>query len=89
MAKWMKPSDGLPECDCGDRVVGVVRYSVPYNDGSGTLPAYSSIQPHVIVLIATENGFHDVEDGGFNIYDCELWMLESDLLKIADVDPSA
>ena len=79
MAKWMKPSEELPKCDCGHRVVGIVRYSVPYNGGFGP------IQPHVIVLVATEDGFRDVEDGGFDIHDCELWTLESDLVKIADV----
>jgi hypothetical protein len=39
----------------------------------------------VIVLVATEDGFRDVEDGGFDIHDCEMWTLESDLVKIADV----
>ncbi|MDA1229916.1 MAG: hypothetical protein O2856_04005 [Planctomycetota bacterium] len=89
----MKPSEGLPECECGDRVVGIVRYSVPHNDGFGPMPTHGRIQPHVIVFVATEDGFQDVEDvclsicpSGFDIHDCELWMLESDLIKEAEND---
>lgn len=89
MAKWMKPSEELPECDCGDRVVGIVRYSVPFNDGFGDLPMHGPVQPHVRILVATEDGWEDVEGGGFDIHDCELWTLESDLIKIGDALSSA
>lgn len=76
MAKWMKPSEELPDCDCGDRVVGIVRYR-EHKRGK--------LLPHVVVLVAEENGWRDVEDAGYDIHDCELWTLERDLVQIADV----
>lgn len=81
MTNWKKTSEELPECDCGDRVVGIARYSVPYNDGFGDLRAHRPARPHVIVLVAMEDGFRDVEDRGLDICDCEWWALECDLLR--------
>lgn len=76
MARWMKPTEEYPVCDCGDRVVGIVRYR-EHERGE--------LRPHVVVLVATENGWRDTEDGGFSIEDCELWTLERDLVRIANV----
>lgn len=76
MAKWTKTEEGLPECDCGERVIGIVRYR--YLEGGPVLP-------HVVVLEATEYGWLDVEGSGFDIGDCELWTMERDLVGIADV----
>lgn len=76
MAKWMQPTDQLPECECGDRVVGIVRY----RDLEG-----GPVLAHVVVLQATEYGWLDVEGSGFDIGDCELWTMERDLVSIADV----
>ena len=75
MARWMKPKDELPVCYIGDRVVGIVRY----RDLEG-----GPMLPHVVVLEATEYGWDDVQGSGFDIGDCELWTLESDLVRIAD-----
>lgn len=85
MARWMKPSEELPECDCGDRVIGIVRYCVPHNDGFNDLASHGPVQPHIVILVATEDGWDDVEDSGFTIHDCELWTMESDLVQIADI----
>ena len=92
MARWMKPTEEMPSCDCGDRVIGIVRYSVPYNDGFGDLPSHGPIQPHVIILVAEEDGWRDVEDGGYTVDDCELWTMEQELVQVANavaspVDP--
>ena len=76
MAKWTRPEDGLPECDCGDRVIGIVRYREI---------GQAKIHPHALVFVATEDGWSDVEDQGYSIGDCELWTLEKDLVRIVDV----
>ncbi len=86
MAKWMSPDEELPSGDCGDRVVGVVKYSEPYNDGfSSTGVSYGPVKPHIVVFVATEDGWEDVEGAGYDIYDCVLWTLESDLVRVVDV----
>ena len=80
MAKWMKPSEEWPRCDCGDRVVGIVRYRETGD---------AKIRPHIVVLVAEESGWRDVEDGGHTLEDCELWTMECDLVQISDAIRSA
>lgn len=76
MQNWKRPSESLPECVCGDRVVGIVRYSDPYNRDF-------IMRAHVIVFQATETGWTDTEGAGFVIEDCDFWILEKDLIEIA------
>lgn len=75
MAKWMQPTEELPRCDIGDRVIGIVWYREN---------VLSQILPHIVVLVATRNGWTDVEGNGHTIHDCELWTMERDLVRIAD-----
>ena len=80
MAKWTKtteslPGDDLPLC-AGDRVIGIARWR-EWSAGP--------MQPHIVILEATEDGWKDMEGNGNSIHDCELWTLEKDLVQIADV----
>lgn len=69
---WKKPSDELPDCYVGDRVIGIVHYREHSRD---------ALRPHVVILLALEDGgWWDVEDGGYSIEDCEWWILEKDLV---------
>lgn len=75
MACRMRPSEELPTCEVGDRIIGIVRYREQEN---------SPLLPHVIILLVLETGYYDLEDGGYDIHDCELWTMEKDLVKIAN-----
>jgi len=75
MAKWMRTDEEMPLVYAGDRVIGIVRYR---DNGE------PSVKPHIVILIATEGGWRDVEDNGHTLHDCELWTLEKDLVSIAD-----
>lgn len=76
MAKWMRPEEEQPVVYAGDRVIGIVRYR---DNGE------QRVKAHIVILIATETGWKDVEDNGHSLHDCELWTLEKDLVSIADV----
>ena len=76
MARWMRPEEELPSVDAGDRVIGIVRYR---DNGE------PRVKPHIVILIATETGWTDVEDNGHTLHDCELWTLERELVMIADL----
>ena len=82
MIRWTDPHKSTPECDVGDRVVGIVRYAEHYHDGFNRLPSERKAEPHVVVFIATEDGWHDVEGNGFDIFDCELWAMEKDVVPV-------
>jgi hypothetical protein len=74
---WHKPADKLPECYTGDRIVGIVRYREN--------PRHP-IRPHVIVLVATEDGWDDDAQTGYGPEDCELWAYERDVIAVAIYD---
>jgi len=76
MAKWMCPDEEMPNVFAGDRIIGIVKFR---DNGE------QRVKPHVAILIATEDGWKDVEDLGHIIHDCELWAYESDVVKIIDV----
>lgn len=73
---WHKPSDKLPECLTGERIVGIVRYR--------DIPA-DPMTPHVIVLVATEDGWDDDAQTGFGPDDCDMWAYERDVIATAKI----
>lgn len=74
MAKWMVPTEALPTVYVGDRIIGIVR---------DRETPQAQLKPRIVILTATENGWS--EESGYTIHDCELWTLESDLVRIADL----
>lgn len=57
---------------CGDRVVGVVKWATRQEP---------EINPHMIVLVADEDGWTDSEGNAFSLEDCEWWIPEIELLQ--------
>ena len=78
MPKWTKPSEGLPECECGDRVVVILREREH---------ARAPLKPRLIILEATEHGWNSPDElyVGYSPEDGELWSMESDVCQIANV----
>lgn len=81
MTRWIKPTDELPECEAGDRIVGIVREA----PGPHMKP-----RPTVILLEATEDGWDSRDDtyAGYSVHDCDLWAYERDLCKGNDMSHS-
>ena len=78
MPRWAKPSEELPELECGDRVLVIIMERPRFG---------GHIAPRLIILEAVEDGW-SCEDDTFNGYSPEdgvLWSLESDVCQIVHV----
>ena len=78
MAKWTKPSEGLPECNVGDRVVVILAERETERH---------AILPRIVVLNCEESGWScdDAFYSGYTPSDGVLWSLESDVCQVAYV----
>ena len=76
MARWMKPSEEMPEIEAGDRVLIIV-VERPH--------ANALLQPRLVLLEATEDGWTSPDEtyGGYTPGDGVLWSLEQDVCGIA------
>ena len=68
---WKRPSEE-PECEVGDRVIGIVRYRERSD---------RPLLPHVIIIEALEDCWWS--EGGWSLEDCDWWILEKDLIEQA------
>ena len=77
MPKWMKPTEELPECEAGDRILCIVREARRIG---------APVRPTLLILEATEDGWTSPDDvfAGYSVHDCELWAYERDVARIAD-----
>jgi hypothetical protein len=78
MPRWMKPTEELPEVNCGDRIVIIVRER-PRAD--------ATLDNRLVILEATETGWYCADDtyAGYSVHDGILWTTEKDVCQIADV----
>ena len=78
MARWMKPSEELPEVDAGERVVIIVKERM----GRGR-----PFSLQLVILEATETGWYspDPTYAGYSIEDGCLWSPERSVCEIANV----
>lgn len=78
MPKWTKPSEGVPDILCGDRILIIVRECRDF---------HSPPRPTIVILEATEDGWDSPDDtyAGYSVHDGELWAYERDVAAIADV----
>ena len=67
---WKRPSEELPECYVGDRVIGIVRCRERED---------RPLRPKIVILEALEDCWYS--EYGWDIHDCEWWCLEKDLVK--------
>lgn len=78
MAKWTRPSEGLPKVWAGDRVAVIVVERPA---------AGCPLRPFLILLTATEDGWvsDDPTYSGYTPDDGAFWATESDLCRFAMV----
>ena len=78
MPKWTKPSEGLPECEAGDRILLIV------NERTNRQSVRTTRR--LVILEATETGWESPDDvySGYTPEDGEFWSMERDVCLFAD-----
>ena len=78
MPKWTKPSEGLPECEAGDRVLLIVNERLDRRSVRKTR--------RLVILEATETGWMspDMVYHGYTPEDAEFWSLEKEVCRFVD-----
>lgn len=76
MPKWSKPSEELPECEAGDRVLLIV---------CERETSRSPFRPKMVILEATEDGWYSPDETytGYFPSDSVLWAYEKNVCEIA------
>lgn len=76
MARWMRPSEEMPDVEAGDRVLIIVVERQYAN---------ARLQPRLVILEATEDGWTSLDEVyvGYTPADGVLWSLEKDVCGIA------
>lgn len=74
---WRKPSEALPVCEVGDRIVIIV------NERER---ADLNLRRRLVLLTATESGWYSDEDfyAGYSVDDGERWAYERDVIEAAN-----
>lgn len=78
MPKWTRPTEGLPECEAGDRVVLIVNERLDRRSLRKTR--------RLVILEATEVGWMspDMVYAGYTPHDAEFWSMERDVCQFAE-----
>lgn len=79
MAKWMQPSEEMPDCLPGDRVLMIVRERLNGSD---------KMEDCLIILDYLGGDRWGNSGGAYDYYGPEdglLWTYEKDLVKIAEI----
>lgn len=76
MARWMKPSEEMPSCEVGDRVLVILEER-----------ERGRLRKRLVILEATETGWEPTDDfyTGYTPADGVLWSYERDVCQIAAV----
>lgn len=80
MPRWMKPTEDMPECEAGDRILCIVAEVIDQR-------VKPTATPRLVILEATETGWEspDPTYGCYTVEDCILWSYERDVCQIAYV----
>lgn len=76
MARWMKPTEELPCCEVGDRVLVIMRET-----------ERGKWVRRLVILEAKEEGWESPDPTyvGYSPEDGQLWAMEKDVVQVAAV----